>query len=177
MSLSPATKATNMLRPSLAILALLLAGAALAEDLTPHRLFHIEHNKNANIVCYDAQMRADGTLPDKDPVVVYWLKLAEGGERKGLKRIERNLAYGFKVENRDGDRLELEMKADVGRNVFVEAVDDTFRAFIDIDGRRSRLDRIYIFADEAGLMPSVEYIELFGADAETGEDRYEKYLP
>ena len=159
------------------ILLLLVGAATHADDLAAHRLFHIERNKNANIVCYDAQVQADGTLPEKNPVVVYWLKLAEGGERKGLKRIERKMAYGFKVENREGDRLELKMKADVGRNVFVEAVDDTFRAFIDIDGKRSRLDRIYIFADESGIMPKVEYIELFGVDAATGEDAYEKHLP
>jgi hypothetical protein len=165
------------MRSTLAILFLLAAVSALADEFAAHRLFHIERNKNANIVCYDARVLPDGSLPEKDPVVVYWLKLAEGGERKGLKGIERRMAYGFKVEQRDGDRLELTMKADVGRSVFVEAVDDTFRAFIDIAGKRARLDRIYIFADESGIMPKVEYLELFGVDVATGEELYEKYLP
>ena len=70
-----------------------------------------------------------------------------------------------------------EDQPDVGRDLFVAAVRDTFRALIDIDGRRALLDRIYIFADESGVMPKVQYLELFGVDLETGEERYEKYLP
>ncbi len=166
------------LSTTIVLLLVISAIPARADDeTTPHRLFHIERNKNANIVVYDAEVLPDGSLPKKDPVVVYWLKLAEGGERKGLKGIEKRMAYGFKVEEREGDHLELKMKADVGRNVFVEAVDDSFRAFIDINERRAQLDHIYIFANEGGVLPTVEYIELFGRDAETGEDLYEKYLP
>lgn len=148
-----------------------------AEDSTGHRLFHIERNKNANIVVYDARVLPDGTLRKKDPVDVYWLKLAEDGERKKLKRIERKMAYGFKVHDQEVDRLRLDMKADVGRDLFVAVVRDTFRALIDIDGRRAILDHIYIFADESGIMPKVQYLELFGVDLDTGEERYEKYLP
>lgn len=167
------------LRRRAAVALLLLLGlAARADDsVTSHRLFHIERNKNANIVVYDAQVLPDGRLHAKDPVIVYWLKLAEGGERKDLKGIEKRMAYGFKVESREGDRLELKMKADIGRTVMVDAVADSFRAFITIDERRAQLDHIYIFADESGITPKVEYIELFGADAETGEEVYEKYLP
>ncbi len=151
--------------------------ASADDEVTAQRLFHIERNKNANIVVYDARVLPDGSLAEKDPVEVYWLKLAEDGERKKLKRIERRMAYGFKVRDREGDRLMLDMKADIGRDLFVEAVDDTFRAFIDIDGRRAILERIYIFAVESGIIPTVEYLELFGVDAETREERYEKYLP
>ena len=156
-----------------------LAGplVASADEPMTQRLFHIERNKNANIVVYDARVLPDMTLPKKDPVDVYWLKLAEDGERKKLKRIERKMAYGFKVHDQEVDRLRLDMKADVGRDLFVAAVRDTFRALIDIDGRRAILDRIYIFADESGIMPKVKYLELFGVDLDTGEERYEKYLP
>jgi hypothetical protein len=151
--------------------------AALAGDPTPQRLFHIERNKNANIVCYDAMVLPDGTLREKDPVEVYWLKLAEGGERKGLKWIERRMAYGIKVTEHGGDRVELDMRADVKRPVFVEAVDDTARALMDIGGRRAVVERIYIFADESGVMPKVLYLELFGFDAATGDSLYEKLEP
>ncbi len=148
-----------------------------AEDYAIQRLFHIERNKNANIVVYDARVLPDGKLTKKDPVEVYWLKLAEDGERKKLKRIEKKMAYGFKVRDQQDAQLRLEMKADIGRDIFVAAVQDTFRALIDIDGRRAVLNRIYIFAKEGGILPTVEYIEMFGVDLENGEERYEKYLP
>jgi len=147
------------------------------EDTVVHRLFHIERNKNANIVVYDALADADGNLIKKDPVIVYWLKLAEDGERKKLKSIERRMAYGFKIEEREGNLLELKMKADIGRNLWVKSVDDVYKAFMEIDGHQAVVEKIFIFATEGGLIPSVDYIELFGVDVETGEECYEKFLP
>ena len=159
------------------ILALPLGAQAAEDDVTAQRLFHLERNKNANIVVYDVRVLPDGNLTEKDPVIVYWLKLAEDGERKGLKRIEKRMAYGFKVEARDDNRLTLEMKADIGRNIVVDAVEGTYRAFIEIDGHEALLDKIFVFADEGGMLPTVEYIELFGVDVETGAEVYEKFLP
>ena len=158
-------------------LALPLAGQAADDDVTAHRLFHLERNKNANIVVYDAQVLSDGNLTEKDPVIVYWLKLAEEGERKGLKGIEKRMAYGFKVEEREGNRVTLKMKADIGRDIVVDAVEDTYRALIEIDGHEALLEKIFVFANEGGILPTVEYIELFGVDVETGEEVYEKILP
>jgi hypothetical protein len=154
-----------------------LAAGADKDETTAQRLFHIERNKNANIVVYDAQVLPDGNLPEKDPVDVYWLKLAEDGARKNLNGIEKKMAYGFDVRERDGNRLVLKMKADVGRELTVDAVADTFRAMITIDDRQAQLNRIYIFAEEGGLLPSVKYIEFFGTDLQTKEEVYEKYLP
>ncbi len=169
---------------SVIIMIVILTGALVAQSViasdessSPQRLFHIERNKNANIVVYDAHVLPSGMLREKDPVEVYWIKLAEEGERKGLKRIERRMAYGFKLRDQKSDRLMLDMKADIDREIFVMAVEDTFRALIDIDGHRSILTRIYIFAEEGGLLPDVKYLEMFGLDLETKEPRYEKYIP
>ena len=164
------------------ILTLVLPMAALADEgeeiePTAQRLFHIERNKNTNIVVYDAQVMPDSNLAEKDPVIVYWLKLAEGGHRKGLKGIEKKMAYGFSVESREGNRLVIEMKADVGRNLVVDVHEGTYRAFMEIDGHQALLEKIYIFAEEKFPIPDVKYLELFGGDVETGEDLYEKFIP
>jgi len=87
------------------------------------------------------------------------------------------MAYGFSVESREGNRLVIEMKADVGRNLVVDMHEGVYRAFMEIDGRQALLDRIFIFAKETFLLPSVEYLELFGVDVETGEEVYEKLIP
>ena len=164
------------------ILALVLPLAALADEggeiePTPQRLFHIERNKNTNIVVYDARVLPDSNLAEDDPVIVYWLKLAEGGHRKELKGIEKRMAYGFKVESREGNRLVIKMKADVGRDLVVDVHEGVYRAFMEIDGRQALLEKIYIFAKETLMLPSVKYLELFGTDVETGEEIYEKFLP
>lgn len=161
------------------ILSLLLVVAAQASDPEPEpqRLFHIERNKNANIVVYDARVLPDSSLTEKDPIIVYWLKLAEDGERKNLKRVEKKKAYGFKVKSREENRVVLDLVADVGRDLVVDFHEGAYRAFMEIDGRQALLEKIFIFAEEGGLLPSVKYLELFGEDLETGEAAYEKFLP
>lgn len=160
-------------------LALVIPLVALAKDSEPtdHRLFHIERNKNANIVVYDVRVLPDSNLAEKDPVIVYWLKLAEGGHRKNLKRIEKKKAYGFKVKSSEGNRLVIDLVADVGRDLVVDFHEGAYQAFIEINGSEAQLEKIYIFAEETGLMPKVKYLELFGVDPETGEEVYEKFLP
>ncbi len=169
----------KILKSWLVLIALILPAIALAaeEDTVAHRLFHIERNKNANIVVYDAMVLPDTTLPKKDPVVVYWLKLAEGGERKNLKRIEKKMAYGFKVKDREGDRLVMDMKADIKRPVVVYKLDGIYKAFVKIQDAQVILDKVYIFAEEGGMLPTVKYIELFGTNPATGEEVYEKFEP
>ena len=174
-------KTVRKMRHIILLLALALPLGALAADVeptpTPQRLFHIERNKNTNIVVYDAQVLPDSNLAEDDPVTVYWLKLAEGGHRKELKGIEKKRAYGFKVESREGNRIVIELVADVGRNLVVDVHEGVYRAFMEIDGRQALLDKIYIFAKETFMLPSVKYLEMFGTDVETGEEVYEKLEP
>ena len=161
------------------VLAMMLPFAALAEDPEPtaHRLFHIERNKNANIVVYDAQVLPGSNLAEDDPVTVYWLKLAEGGHSKDLKWIEKKKAYGFKVKSREGNRVVIDLVADVKRDLVVDLHEGIYRAIIEINGSEALLEKIFIFAEETGLLPEVKYLELFGHDPETGEEIYEKFLP
>ena len=46
-----------------------------------------------------------------------------------------------------------------------------------IDGSQSYLEKIFIQAHGKGIKVNVEYIELFGEDMETGEVRYQKFVP
>lgn len=160
-------------------LTLLIPLAALAEDpaSSAQRLFHIERNKNANIVVYDAWVLPDSSLAQEDPVTVYWIKLAEDSRIEDLKGIERKMAYGFKVESREGNRLIIEMVADVGRNLVVDQHEGVYRAFMEINGSQALLDKIFIFAKETLMLPKVKYIELFGTNVATGEEEYEKFNP
>jgi hypothetical protein len=169
----------KMIKPLTLVLFLMVPLVAMAEDSTPtpQRLFHIERNKNTNIVVYDAQVMPDSSLAEEDPVVVYWIKLAEGGHTKELKGIERKMAYGFSVDSREGNRLVIDMKADVGRNLVVDMHEGVYRAFMEINGRQAILEKIYIFAKETLMLPSVKYLELFGVDVASGEEVYEKLIP
>jgi hypothetical protein len=64
-------------------IALILAPAILVAAEPEHQsLFRIERSKNANIIQYDAQIGADGKLDKREPIVGYWVRLAEQGQVK-----------------------------------------------------------------------------------------------
>ena len=164
----------------LALVSLLLTCPiqARSETLAGQPLFHIERSKNANIIQYDAQVTADGKLFKKEPVVGYWIRLNEQGQKQSLSWLQRTFAYGFdtKLDN-SREEAELNMKADVGQVIKIVREGDIYRATITIDGAPSYFEKMYIDATLHGLSLDVRYVELFGEDMKTAEARYEKILP
>ena len=151
-----------------------LPAAAPAET---RPLFIIERSKNANVVHYDARLTADGKLDPKEPVIVYWIVLAEDGRREKLNWIQKK-AYGFDIKpdpSVNGYRMTV---AAAPRQQFtVKKEGDTASAEVVIDGRPAVLEKMYINASDGLTGPKVHYIELHGKDLQTGEKRFEKIVP
>jgi len=158
----------------------LLTAPLLVQAETPvsQSLFKIERSKNANIIQYDAQVGADGKLMKKDPVVGYWIRLAEQGQVQELSWVQRTFAFGFKAKlDRDREGAKLDMAADFGQPIMVVRNGDEYRATFSIEEAPSYLDKIFIQASGKGMSITIEYIEMFGKDIKTGEARYQKFLP
>ena len=169
-----------MRKISLFLILSLFFAPLLVQATTPVRqhLFKIERSKNANIVQYDAQIAPDGKLTKKDPVVGYWIRLAEQGQVKELNWVQRTFAFGFKTKlDQNRETAEMDMAADFGRPIIVIREGDQYRATAPIDDQQSYLHKIFIQAHGKGIKVTVEYVELFGVDMETGEDRYQKFFP
>jgi len=159
-----------------AVLALLAAPAAAQVKTSP--LFIIERSKNANVVHYDARLTADGKLDPKEPVIVYWVMLAEDGRRKELSWIEKKKAYGFEIEPDPSVKgYKMTLVADPQRPITVKQERDAVRAEGVIDGRPAVLEKMYIKASDGLTGPKVEYLELYGKDLQTGGKRYQKIVP
>ena len=173
-----------MLRPvrmvviCLALISLYAPLPVQAEAPVRQHLFHIERSKNANIVQYDAQVGADGKLLKKEPVVGYWIRLAEQGQVKELSWVQRTFAYGFDTKlDKSRESAELHMKADVGREINIIRNGDDYRATVMIDGALSYFEKMFIDSSRKGFSLTVRYVELYGEDIQTGDARYEKFVP
>ena len=165
---------------SVSLMFSLFCSPAYLHAATPDRqaLFKIERNKNANIVQYDVQIGADGKLLKKEPVVGYWVRLADKGQVQELSWIQKTFAYGFDAKyDRGTDSVELDMKADIARPITVGRDVDGYRAKTRIEGSDSWLEKIFIHATGKGMSTTVNYIELHGDDVKTGDRRYEKIVP
>jgi len=127
-------------------------------------------------VAYDVRLGGDGKPDPREPVEVYWL--GTDGSHHPLSGIQRRLAYGVKARFRSPDVIVLRMAADIGREITVERIGGVFRAVTEIAGKPAVLDRIYVKSVERTLLlPSVEFVDLFGYDPGSGDERYERLLP
>jgi hypothetical protein len=140
-------------------------------------LFIIERSKNANVVHYDAQLTADGKLDSNEPVIVYWILLAEDGRREELNRIEKKKAYGFRIKPDPSVKgFQMTLVSIPQGQITVKKDGDAARAELVIDGHPAVLEKIYISATDGFFGPTVHYIELYGKDIKTGEKRYQKIV-
>lgn len=151
-----------------------------ADEPSYHRepLFHIERSKNANIVQYDAQVGPDSKLHPSQPVLGYWVRLAEQGQVKEFSWLQKTFAYGFNVSlEPERESAELKMVADIARTVSVRRDGDAYKAFALIDGEPARLERIYVQSSGKGLATKVHFMDLFGTRVADGAERRERVVP
>jgi hypothetical protein len=147
---------------------------------SPIRLFYIQRSSNANTVVYDANLLASKTLNAKDPVHTYWIRYGERGQKEELTTIQRTLAYGLYT-----DAIKAESNAFEGyflayrKRKFVVKLDARGApiALFPINGKLQILKRVFVSVDESHMMPSVNYIDLYGKDPITGKDVYERFKP
>ncbi len=146
---------------------------------TVERLFYIQRNLNKNTIVYDANFDNDGNLIDKNPINVYWIRYEEDGRKMELRNIEKLFAYGVKCKaDRNIDKKFNVKLVAYNKRELILIQHEPFKASINmlIDNKLSELGYMYIYADNSGFWPKVEYIELFGKDLYSGEDNYEKII-
>jgi hypothetical protein len=154
----------------------LLAGAASAGRAQP--LFVIERNKNTNVLRYDAQISNEGKLIEEEPMIAYWIMLAEDGRRKELTWLEKEMAYGFDIEkDRSGEFYRITLVSYNKREIKVYQKGREVKAEVVINGKPSYFEKIYINSTKGWPLPKVNYIELHGRDIKTGERCYERIVP
>jgi hypothetical protein len=148
---------------------------ALAFAVTLQQLFVIERSKNANIVIYEARLDDAGALLSDSPVIAYWKLNATTGKKEALSMLDKK-AYGFSIK-KEGDRYQMTLAAFKKRPIKIIIDGNTVRAQITINGIQSWLTKVYVKAKDNGVIPKVDYLELFGAGVDGENKTYEKLLP
>lgn len=150
----------------------------LSQGLETRHLFKIERSKNANIVQYDIQVTPDGKLYQKEPVIAYWIRLAEDGRKRELSYIQKKLSYGIRTKYDPASNSAIvEIVAARWRTIKVYEVEGVYRGETRINGQPAFLERIFVTSIKNGLFRKTNFIELFGKNIKTGVDCYEKLSP
>lgn len=143
--------------------------------LTHKTLFYIHRSVNSNTVLYEVNLLNNTTIDPKNPVTVYWIRYAEKGQKRDLNMLERNFAYGIKCTPLQNEKYTLQFVASKARQAEI-LLDRNGQAtaIMDIDGKPSRLKKIFVHVAEDGWWPKVDYVEFFGEDVSTKVVTYEK---
>jgi hypothetical protein len=167
-----------MIRIGLALAAALTTGVEAPEHQCSDELFRISRNKNANVIVYELSRSPDGTIDVIDPIHASWIMLARKGEREDLNFLERTLAYGFEVRSAaPQEGWWLTLKAEKKRPLRVVQIEGCHVALVAIGGHDGVLKRIYVKAKDGGLIPSVEYVDVFGIEPSSGAALHEHIVP
>ena len=163
-------------------LCLMMSALTLWGQTNAIPLFTIERSKNANVVQYDAHLTAAGAFDPVAPVSAYWIMLAKDGRREELNFVERRKAYGFEiapniVTTGATNSLTMTIVAYKDRQITVKKVGQKVWPEIMIAGRPAVFQKMYISSTEGLVLPTVNYIELFGKDLESGAALSEKISP
>lgn len=89
------------------------------------------------------------------------------------------MAFGVKCKKLEGQTNQYRVKlVAYNERDFLLKQDAPFKATLYgiIDKKQARVDCMYIFADNSGLLPDVKYVELFGTELNTNLKVYEKVI-
>lgn len=143
-------------------------------------LFYLQRNKNSNTVVYEANIGKDGKLDPDEPVKVYWIRYTEGGVIKELSWIQRWLAFGVDAEpSKENPGSYIVSFVALKQRKVTVSLDATGKpsAVTPLNGKPSRLSRLYAQAQETNWLPTVKFIQLKGEDVKTKQEVYEYIFP
>ncbi|MEO5570606.1 MAG: DUF4833 domain-containing protein [Bacteroidia bacterium] len=143
-------------------------------------LFYLQRNKNFNTVMYEANLLPNGKLDPANPISVYWIRYTEGGVKKELNWIQRWLAFGVEFEPaKDGSgNFNVTFVALKNRRVTLTLDSDGNPvALLPLNGKLSRITRIYGQAQETNWLPTVKFVQMMGEDVKSKEQVVEYIFP
>jgi hypothetical protein len=151
------------------------------------RIFIFERNKNANIIEYHAQYTDDSktTLDPACPVKVHWTSFGWTPEirKSELNFLQRTVAFGYNYEKQEAEDKSVSYVMNLvplpSKKVTLSLNSDgTPVAVIELNKKKCKLVKLFVNSTERfGMLPSVNYVDLYGLDLEDGKVTIERISP
>lgn len=140
-------------------------------------LFYIQRNQNQDTIVYKINRNVDGLVNKYLPMDAYWIKYSEGGERRELNPIQSELAYGYISKEISPDLYSFQFVSYKALTFYIARnSSDRFEVVFQLNGKRIKLDHIYVYAMEFGVFPDVKFIEFYGNNFGNDMFAYEKIV-
>ena len=144
------------------------SGGASADEFISLDMFHIERNKNRNLVKYAVYVNKQSCLPgNSEPAHVYWRNLEVSPTDVSNLLIYEWPAYDIDSQSIKDDKLHMRLEALPEKLITVEFAKGengcSATPHMLINGKEAVLKEVYVFAKERKFwLPKVMWIDIRG---------------
>lgn len=136
--------------------------------------FYIQKNQNQNTVVYQLNVDAGGFINVNKPLNVYWKEYEDQGKYSNINFLQERLAYGYTHKVINNETIQVSIVSYPTYKMYITRKDDNFVVVSKFNEVWEILTNIYVFADDHGAFPNVEYIELYGKGLNDESPKFEK---
>ncbi|MFP4366590.1 MAG: DUF4833 domain-containing protein [Bacteroidales bacterium] len=147
----------------------LLKASAFAGN-PDYNLFQISRSRDADIICYDVSLEADGTLNVDSPVNIYWVRKMKGSVHEPLTWIQNRYSYGINILETSVDHAKFRFVSFDSKDFRLKRSDEgRFKVYTSMDNNTVIVERIFVqFDGGTFLSPGISEVILYGWDVESG---------
>ncbi len=147
--------------------------------VTNESLFYVQRTPNTNTIVYDLNIGPNGKLNAEEPVKVYWIKYAEGGQKQDLNYIQRKFAYGLTCKALNNGNYDIRFVSyKKFQLTLMKAADGKYHIFAVVAQKQLIINRIFVnIAGGTFWLPNVTSVEVKGSDPITGREIVEHFKP
>ncbi len=139
-------------------------------------LFFIQRNANLNTVVYEINVNNEDQILLNEPMKVYWIGYDQFQEESQLNYIQNKFAYGYNHKLINNDLIEFEFVS-YKKTFFIHKIGNVdFKVVTKINNEYAYLTNIYVYAEEFGVFPDVQFVEFYGLNVEDKLPVYEKIV-
>lgn len=129
------------------------------------QLFYLQRTHNTNTIVYELNYK-DGSIDTENPVLAFWIRYQEKGQREDLSFVQRKFAYGLKSKKISENQYELSFVSYKKYKMYLKlGADKKFSVYTNINEKPAILTRIFIKTNGGSFWsPNIEYVELSGVE-------------
>ncbi|CAM4376965.1 Phosphatidylglycerophosphate synthase [Pedobacter westerhofensis] len=133
-----------------------------------NQLFYLQRDPNTNTIICELNTSANGQVVKDEPVLVYWLRYQENGEKKDLGYIQRKFAYGIESKSLGKDQYELRFVSHKKLPMYLVKSDNDqkYHVYVTVNNKKIQIERIFLRIEGGSFwLPNVKYVEIKGMNA------------
>lgn len=135
-----------------------------------NQMFYLQRDPNTNTIIYELNVNAKGEVNKVEPILVYWLRYDDNGEKKDLSYIQRKFAYGIQTKALGKDQYEIRFVSHkkIPMYLMQSKEDQKFHVYVTVNNKRIELSKIFVRIEGGSFwLPNVKYVELSGINTAT----------